>query len=135
MGPISTMGEKIPGRTLPVPHAWYTGETRTKDVINSETGEKTTVTLGGMTPSECNAIEDKSGGDSSAQSCCHAYKGYWYQDYGIFAPMFPDKSYEYCHSAPMSALQTPLNQQIIIGGTVTGVAALVAVLMMMRRRK
>lgn len=127
----SASGVQIPVGALPTPKAWYTGETKTKEIVNPETGEKTTVSLGGYTPSQCNTQTW-----GSAQECCRVYKGYWYQDYGIFAPLFPDKSQEYCHESGPTFFQVPLNQELVIGGTIASiVVASVAGYMLMKKRK
>jgi len=114
-------GQPGSGVTIPVitkkVTPWYVGETKT-----TEGG----VTLGGYTPAQCNSQAD-------AQGCCKAYNGYWYQDYGLFAPLYPDKSAEYCHETPIQPLQVPLNQGLLVGGSVAAVIGIVAVLLYGRK--
>ena len=131
-------GAQIPAEALPVPTAYMVG-THTTTVTNPDTGEKTTVTLGGTTPEYCNSIPDHVSGpdvNGSAQNCCKAISGYWYQDYGIFAPLFPDKSGEYCHDAPPTFFQIPMNQELVIGGTIASIViASVAGYVLLKKRK
>ena len=134
-----TLGGGLSGSNQPIisktgVNPWFTGSGGTKTITDPVTGEKTTLTIAGnYTPTECNS-KTESDGVGGAKGCCSASKGFWYQDYGIFAPLFPDKSAEYCHETDMNLLQVPLNQEIIIGSAVAGIVGVVAFMLYKKRK-